>query len=125
MPVRFLTDAVREQLELADQLLLVGVHRHHRHPSIPKLARLLVEVAELRVPVRMLAALGCLGVGLEAVASIWTRSAPRLASWTPAERATSRLRRRGWLLRDGPAGRHSAQGPPCTPVTVRVRKGPR
>jgi hypothetical protein len=29
-------------LELADQLLLLGIHRHHREPSLSKLPRLLV-----------------------------------------------------------------------------------
>ena len=43
--------------EAPDQLLLLGVHAHHRLPSGQVDLRLLVEVAELGVTVGMLGAL--------------------------------------------------------------------
>src|SRR5215468_3029530 len=53
---------------VADQLLLLGVHADHRLPSIPVLPDLLIEVAELRIPVRDLVTLDGLGVALQAEA---------------------------------------------------------
>src|SRR5262249_41616207 len=53
---------------VAGQLLLLGVHADHRLPGIPVLPDLLIEVAELRIPVRDLAALDGLGVALQAEA---------------------------------------------------------
>jgi methylmalonyl-CoA mutase cobalamin-binding domain/chain len=53
-------------LELAYQLLFLGVHADHRRPDGEVLDDLVVEVAELGVPVDVLAALGDLGVGLQA-----------------------------------------------------------
>ena len=47
-------------------LLLLGVHRDHRLPGVQALARR-GHVAELGVPVRVLGALGDLGVPLQAV----------------------------------------------------------
>jgi hypothetical protein len=40
--------------EAADQLLFLGVHAHHRLPGAQMRPSLLVEVAELGVPVGML-----------------------------------------------------------------------
>ena len=54
--------------ELADLLFLLGVHRDDRVPGVQELARLARDVAELGVPVRLLPALGDLGVPLQAVA---------------------------------------------------------
>src|SRR5262249_58087977 len=53
---------------VADQLLLLGVHADHRLPGVAVLPDLLIEVAELRIPVRDLAALDGLGVALQAEA---------------------------------------------------------
>jgi hypothetical protein len=53
---------------LADQLLLLGVHAHDRLPVGQVRGRLLVEVAELRVPVGMLGALHGLAGALQRVA---------------------------------------------------------
>ena len=53
-------------LELPDQFLLLGVHRYHRRPGAEVLDDLGGEVAELGVPVGVLAALGDLGVALQA-----------------------------------------------------------
>jgi len=64
-------------LELADQLLLLAVHRDHRQASIAELAGLLVEVVELGVAVGMLSALHGLDVGLEAVALFLQHDADR------------------------------------------------
>jgi hypothetical protein len=54
-------------LVLADELLLLGVHAHHRTVLVLVSAHLPGEVVELGVPVRVLAPLGGLGVGLQAV----------------------------------------------------------
>jgi hypothetical protein len=54
--------------EAADQLLLLGVHAHHRLPSGQVDLRLLVEVAELGITVGMLGALQGLGRTLQPVA---------------------------------------------------------
>jgi hypothetical protein len=48
-------------LKLPDQLLLVRIDRHHRRPSSDMLGDTLVEVAELGVPIGMLATLDGLG----------------------------------------------------------------
>ncbi len=55
-------------LELADEFFLLGVHTDHRLAGVPVIAGLLVEIAELGIPVRMLASLDGLGVGLQAEA---------------------------------------------------------
>jgi hypothetical protein len=52
-------------LVLADQFLLLGVHPDHRVPGRLLLLGLLVDVAELRVAVRVLRALDRLGVALQ------------------------------------------------------------
>ncbi len=49
-----------------DQLLLLGVHADHRVTGVLMGTGLLIDVAELRVPVRVLAALDGLGVALQA-----------------------------------------------------------
>src|SRR5215831_18114738 len=67
-------------LELADQLLLLAVHRDHRQASIAELAGLLVEVVELGVAVGMLSALHGLDVGLEAVALFLQHDADRASA---------------------------------------------
>jgi hypothetical protein len=54
--------------ELANQLLLLGVHADHRLPSRQMDLGLLVQVAELGVPVRMLGALQGLDRSLQPVA---------------------------------------------------------
>ena len=54
--------------EVADLLLLLGVDRDDRLAGVQELARLPRDVAELGVPVRVLPALGDLGVALQAVA---------------------------------------------------------
>ena len=54
--------------ELADLLFLLGVHRDDRVPGVQELARPGSDVAELGIPVRVLPALGDLGVALQAVA---------------------------------------------------------
>lgn len=54
--------------EVADQLLLLGVHADHRLAGVSVAASLLVEIPELGVPVGMLAALERLGIGLQAKA---------------------------------------------------------
>ncbi len=54
--------------ELADLLLLLGVHRDDWLAGVQVLARRARDVAELGVPVRVLPALGDLGVALQAVA---------------------------------------------------------
>jgi hypothetical protein len=53
-------------VELADQFLLLGVHADHRRPDRQVLDDSSVEVAELGVPVDVLATLGDLSVGLQA-----------------------------------------------------------
>ena len=53
-------------LELPDQLLLLGVHADHRVAGVLVGPGLLVDVPELRVPVRVLLALDGLGVALQA-----------------------------------------------------------
>ena len=53
-------------LELADELLLLGVHADHRIGGVLVGLDLLVDVAELRVPVRVPLALDGLGVALQA-----------------------------------------------------------
>ena len=53
-------------LELADQLLLLGVHADHRIGGVLVGLDLLVDVPELRVPVRVPLALDRLGVALQA-----------------------------------------------------------
>ncbi len=53
-------------LELADQLLLLGVHADHRVGGVLVGLDLLVDVPELRVPVRVPLALDGLGVALQA-----------------------------------------------------------
>ncbi len=58
----------RQVLELADEFLLLGVHADHRLACLPVFSGLFVEIAELGVTVGVLAALQCLGVGLEAEA---------------------------------------------------------
>lgn len=55
-------------LELADELLLLGVHADHRLAGVPVITGLLVEIAELGISVGMLASLDGLGVGLQAEA---------------------------------------------------------
>ena len=57
-------------LEGADQLLLLGVHRDHRLAGRQERFDLLVEVAELGIPVGMLAPFQRLGRGLQAVAGV-------------------------------------------------------
>ena len=52
---------------LADEFLFLGVHADHRAAGVLVGFDLLAEVAELGVPVGMLAAFGGLGVGLQAV----------------------------------------------------------
>jgi hypothetical protein len=54
----------------ADQLLLLRVHADHRVPGRLVVLGLLVEVAELCVPVGVLLALEGLGVGLQAEALV-------------------------------------------------------
>jgi hypothetical protein len=51
---------------LADQLLLLGVHADHRVPARLVGLGVVVEVSELRIPVRVLGALDRLGVALQA-----------------------------------------------------------
>ena len=53
-------------VELADQFLLLGVHADHRRPDRQVLDDSSVEVAELGVPVDVLATLGDLSVGPQA-----------------------------------------------------------
>src|SRR5205814_10214416 len=53
---------------VADQLLLLGVHADHRLPGTLMAFDLLIDVAELRVPVRDLVPLDRLGVALQAEA---------------------------------------------------------
>jgi hypothetical protein len=53
-------------VELADQFLLLGVHADHWRPDRQVLDDSSVEVAELGVPVDVLATLGDLSVGLQA-----------------------------------------------------------
>ena len=53
-------------LVLADQLLLLGVHANHRVPGRSVGRGLIVEVAKLRVAVRVLVALDGFGVALQA-----------------------------------------------------------
>ena len=55
-------------LERADELLLLGVHRHHRLALPLKSLHLPVDVVELRVPVRMLSPLQRLAIRLQTVA---------------------------------------------------------
>lgn len=52
-------------VEVADQLLLLGVHADHRLAGVPVIACLLVEIPELGIPVGMLTSLERLGVGLQ------------------------------------------------------------
>jgi len=53
-------------VEFADQFLLLGVHADHRRPDRQVFDDSGVEVAELGVPVDVLATFGDLSVGLQA-----------------------------------------------------------
>jgi hypothetical protein len=52
--------------EVPDQLLLLGIHADHRVPGVLAGPGLLADVAELRVPVRVLGTFNGLGVALQA-----------------------------------------------------------
>ena len=57
-------------LEIADQLLLLGVDRDHRLAGRRGRFHLIVDVAELRIAIRMACPLAGLAVGLQAVAHL-------------------------------------------------------
>ncbi len=65
-------------LERADQLLLLRVHTDHRSTAILVVARLLVEVVELCVPVGVLLAFQRLGIALQAEALLAQQVAHRV-----------------------------------------------
>jgi len=52
-------------LEVADQLLLLGIHRNHRLMLCQGFGHALIDMRELRIAVRMVAALADLAVGLQ------------------------------------------------------------
>ena len=92
-------------LEVADQLLLLGVDRDHRLLLPQRRRHAGIDVSELRIPVRMLAAFARLAVGLQA--ELLLRQ--QLAHHRAADRmATLRqLRRQPPQALAGPAqGRH-------------------
>ena len=64
-------------LEVADQLLLLGVDRHDGLASRHEIGRGLVDMLELRVAVRRLLALACLADDLKAVAEVAQEQADR------------------------------------------------
>jgi hypothetical protein len=83
---------------IADQFLLLGVHADHRLASITVLPDPLVEVTELRVPVRDLVALDGLGVALQAEAFLPQQVSHRVgagAATLPGELARQRPQRLG------------------------------
>ena len=90
---------------LADQFLLLGVHADHRFPGIAVLPDLLVEVAELGVPVRDLVPLDGLGVALQAEALLPQQVSHRVSAGAvtlPAQLGRQRPQR----LRRPPQRRH-------------------
>jgi hypothetical protein len=74
---------------VADLLAFLGVHADHRLPRVPVLRGLRGDVAELGVPVRVLPALGRLGVGLH--------GEPGLLQHPPAGLRAARAPLRGQL----------------------------
>ena len=58
-------------LEVADQFLLLGIHRNDRLPSALEGLHLRIDVLELGVPIRVRRPLAGLAVGLQAVAQLF------------------------------------------------------
>ena len=63
--------------ELAHQFLLFGIHRHHGLPLLLERLGPAVDVLELRIPIRVGAALERLAVGLETVAQVMEEAVDR------------------------------------------------
>ncbi len=67
-------------LVVADQLLLLAVHADHRVTGVPVVSCLLIEVAELGVPVGALSTLDGLGVGLQTEAFLPQQAGDRVGA---------------------------------------------
>ena len=68
--IAFVPQLATGVLEVADQLLLLGVHRNCWFPRGQSGADLRIDIAELLVPIRTVAALAGLAVGLQAVVQL-------------------------------------------------------
>jgi hypothetical protein len=53
--------------EISDQLFLLRIHRDHRLAETLELSHFVVKILELSIPIRMMAALTRLAVGLKAI----------------------------------------------------------
>jgi hypothetical protein len=90
---------------VTDQFLLLGVHADHRLPGVAEFPDLLVEIAELRIPVRDLVSLDGLGVALQAEALLPQQVSHRVSAGAvalPGELGRQRPQR----LRRPPQRRH-------------------
>jgi len=77
-------------LEVADQLLLLGVDRDRRLARCQRRRHLLIDVAELRIVIGVVATLAGLAVGLQAVAKPAQQIAHRVVSDPVPQRLQSR-----------------------------------
>ena len=88
--ITFVTQLATGVLEVADQLLLFGVHRNRRFTRGQSGADLRIDIAELFVPIRTVAALAGLAVGLQAVVQLSQQIGDHVVSDAVAQRAQRR-----------------------------------